>query len=336
MMIQSRCAIEVMRPVSARSFRQASWQASRMGGVVREHTVGEISLAQILPDVLRCVKFGACWWQRDKGEIAGWVELARGVPAGLIENEQRMRRWRDGAADRLEMRLHGLGVCLRHDEGNAGVAARADGAESIGVLVALIFGLAWTPSFPGPLIDETVVPAAPHFVPDPHFDRRPRGERAYNLRDLRRNVFLKAAIASGFWTGCCGRALMCAKPSFFRTRPKLTSDRSTPKRCPRTRFRSMQRQRTTPSVAGSGPVSDQLLEHFFLLLGEFLRPPGRLDVDQSLWTVLVKAVHPVSQRLPVHAADPRRLGAVHPVMNRRQRQQPTGLRAVFGLCCKAP
>jgi hypothetical protein len=37
-----------------------------------------------------------------------------------------------------------------------------------------------------------------------------------------------------------------------------------------------------------------------------------------------------------HAADPRRLGAVHPVMNRRQRQQPTGLRAVFGLHCKAP
>src|ERR1700719_3841088 len=79
----------------------------------------------------------------------------------------------DGAADRLEMRLHGLGVSLRHDEGNAGVAARADGAEYIAVLVALIFGLAWARSFPGPL--------------------------------------------------------MCDNPSFFRTRPKLTSDRWTPK-----------------------------------------------------------------------------------------------------------
>ena len=55
-----------------------------------------------------------------------------------------------------------------------------------------------------------------------------------------------------------------------------------------------------------------------------------------LGTVLVKAVHPVSQRLPVHAPDPRRFGAVHPVMNRRQRQKPTGLRAVFGFCCKPP
>jgi hypothetical protein len=51
---------------------------------------------------------------------------------------------------------------------------------------------------------------------------------------------------------------------------------------------------------------------------------------------LVKSVYPVSKGLPVHAADPRRFGPVHPIMNRRQRQQPTGLRAVFGPCCKAP
>jgi hypothetical protein len=55
-----------------------------------------------------------------------------------------------------------------------------------------------------------------------------------------------------------------------------------------------------------GAGLDQLLEHLLLLLGELRRPPGRLDVDQPLRAVLVKAVHPVSQRLPVHAADPRR------------------------------
>jgi hypothetical protein len=79
-----------------------------------------------------------------------------------------------------------------------------------------------------------------------------------------------------------------------------------------------------------------LLQRFLLLRGELRRPPWRLDVDQSLRTVLVKTVHPVSKRLPVHAADPCRFGPVHPILNRRQRQQPTGLRAVFGLCCNAP
>jgi hypothetical protein len=63
------------------------------------------------------------------------------VPSGLVEDEQRMRAGRDGLADGVEMRLHGLGVGLRHDEGDAGVAARTDGAEHIGVLVALILGL---------------------------------------------------------------------------------------------------------------------------------------------------------------------------------------------------
>src|SRR6266851_4466132 len=113
------------------------------GGVIREHAVAEIGLAQILPDVLGRVEFGTSGRQRNKGEVAGWVELARGVPSGLVEDEQRMGPRRDGAADRLEMCLHGLGVGVRHDKGNSGIAARTDGAEYIGVLVALILGLAW-------------------------------------------------------------------------------------------------------------------------------------------------------------------------------------------------
>jgi len=46
---------------------------------------------------------------------------------------------------------------LRHDEGNAGVAAGTDGAEHIGVLVTLILGLARPRSLLGPLIDEAVL-----------------------------------------------------------------------------------------------------------------------------------------------------------------------------------
>src|SRR4029077_1142312 len=68
-----------------------------------------------------------------------------------------------------------------------------------------------------------------------------------------------------------------------------------------------------PILLRVGAGLDKLLQCLFLLVGELRRPPGRLDVDQTIRTVLVEAVRPVPQRLPVHAADPRRLGAVHPV-----------------------
>src|SRR3989304_6066256 len=153
------------------------------------------------------------------------------------------------------MGLHGLGVGLRHDEGDTGVAARADGAQNKGLLVTLILGLARPRARLGPLVDEAVLLTDPHLVLEPHLDRRALAELAHDLRDLGRKVFLKVAIASGSCTGWRGRALMCEKPSFLSTRPRLTSDKSTPKRSRTTRLRSTQRQRTTPSVSGSGPVS---------------------------------------------------------------------------------
>src|SRR3984893_7973409 len=86
-----------------------------------------------------------------------------------------------------------------------------------------------------------------------------------------------------------------------------------------------------PILLRVGAGLDELLQCIFLLVGELRRPPGRLDVDQTVRPVLVEAVRPVPQRLPVHAADPGRLGAVHPVANRRQRQQPSRLRATLHL-----
>src|SRR4029078_6228840 len=83
-----------------------------------------------------------------------------------------------------------------------------------------------------------------------------------------------------------------------------------------------------PILLRVGAGLDKLLQCFFLLVGELRRPPGRLDVHQTLRPGLVEAVRPVPQPLPVHAADPRRLGAVHPVANRRQRQQPSRLRRI--------
>jgi hypothetical protein len=76
-----------------------------------------------------------------------------------------------------------------------------------------------------------------------------------------------------------------------------------------------------------GSVLDELLQHLLLLVRQARSSPGRLDVDQPVRPMLVEPVRPVPQGLPVHAADPGRLGAAHAVQHCRQGQQPTSLRA---------
>ena len=100
-----------------------------------------------------------------------------------------MRAGRNGAADRVEMRLHGLGVGLWHDEGHAGVSAGTDGAEHVGVFVALILGLARSRAGLGPLVDKAILLANTHLVLEPHLDRCSRREPAHDLCDLRGKVF---------------------------------------------------------------------------------------------------------------------------------------------------
>jgi hypothetical protein len=59
-------------------------------------------------------------------------------------------------------------------------------------------------------------------------------------------------------------------------------------------------------------------------------------VQQAIGTLRVEPVHPVAQRLPVHAADPSRRRPVHAVQNRGQRQQPPALVRVVRRSRQAP
>src|SRR3984893_14906975 len=157
------------------------------------------------------------------------------------------------------------------------VAAWANCAEQIGVLVTLIFCLPWSRALLGPLVDERVLLSDPHFILEPHLDRGCQCKSAHGLQHTGwKTFFLKVAIASRSCLGCSGRALMCEKPSFLRTRPRLTSDRSTPKRSPRTRLRSTQRQRATPSFSGSGPASTRRRNSSICSFESFGGRPGDL------------------------------------------------------------
>ena len=57
----------------------------------------------------------------------------------------------DVARDFVEVELHHVGVGVGQRERGADAPRRADGAEQIGVVVALVGGLPWPRSAPGPL-----------------------------------------------------------------------------------------------------------------------------------------------------------------------------------------
>ena len=79
------------------------------------------------------------------------MQLARCVPAGLVERDHGVGAARDTAADLIEMKLHGGSVGTRKHERGAGVARGADRAEHISVGIALILGLARPRPLLGPL-----------------------------------------------------------------------------------------------------------------------------------------------------------------------------------------
>ena len=94
------------------------------------------------------------------------------MPAGAIEQQHGVRALRDMARDFLEMQLHHLGVGVGERQRGAFALGRTDRAEEIGVLVALIGGLAWARSTTRPLAHEAVLLTNAGFVLEPDFDRR--------------------------------------------------------------------------------------------------------------------------------------------------------------------
>src|SRR5712691_9077277 len=69
------------------------------------------------------------------------------------------------------------------------------------------------------------------------------------------------------------------------------------------------------------PCLHELAQVLFLLRRKFRRTPRRLDIDETVGTLLIEAMHPVPQRLPIHAADAGCLLAIHPLVYRRDREQ---------------
>ena len=125
------------------------------------------------------------------------LEVFGAVPAGLIEDEDRVSAGGYSCGDLVEMKLHGFGVAERQNEGSAGSTFRADRTEQIGRLGALIMNGSGTRARPGPAIGELVLLADPHLVLEPHLYRCARRELGADLCHAVGKVFLNASMASG-------------------------------------------------------------------------------------------------------------------------------------------
>src|SRR5208282_5135836 len=99
--------------------------------------------------------------QEDWRDVVGDVELARGVPSGSVEQQDGMSSRSDVARDFVEVELHHVGVGIGQGKGRPDAAGGADRAEQIGVVIALVGGLAGSRSAPGPLSNLAVLLADP-------------------------------------------------------------------------------------------------------------------------------------------------------------------------------
>lgn len=82
----------------------------------------------------------------------------------------------DGSADLVEMGLHRLGVGERHGKRRADAAGRADGAEQVGALIALVGRLAGPRAAPRPLPDDAVLLTDASLILEPDLDRPAPGD----------------------------------------------------------------------------------------------------------------------------------------------------------------
>ena len=129
--------------------------------------------------------------------MLGNLEVFGAVPAGLIENEDRVSAGGYSCSDLVEMKLHGFGIAERENEGSAGPTFGADRTKQIGRLGALIMNGPGTRARPGPAIGELVLLADPHLILEPNLYRGARCELGTDFRHAYGKVFLNASMASG-------------------------------------------------------------------------------------------------------------------------------------------
>src|SRR5665647_1584398 len=223
--------------------------------VGREDPVREPVVAHELPDILDRVQFWGSGRQEQQGYVVGQLELGRDVPACLVEDQDGVGAGIDGPTDLFQVLVHGLGIAVGQDEAGAFAFLGTDGAEDIGPQRALIVWRTGPRAALCPAPGELVLLAYAGLVRPPEFELGAARKLRLDLCQFGGKVFLKTFTSEPFWEKWRGRAESLAKPSPFNSRPTVVSSSEIPNASKIHWARSLRRHRTTPWIAGIGPLS---------------------------------------------------------------------------------
>ena len=149
---------------------------------------------QELPDILDRVQLGGIGRQRYQGDVLWDDQTASGlVPSGAVEDENGVSAGCDAAADLGKVKAHQLGIDRRQYKRCASAPCRADGAEDIDPVMALI---AWRrrPGTPASLDPrQPTLLADPGLILEPDFQRLAAGSGRQPFAHRGGEVFLNAS-----------------------------------------------------------------------------------------------------------------------------------------------
>ena len=220
-----------------------------------EYPVGKPVIAHELPYVFDGVQLGRSWWQEHQCDVGWDLEPAGGVPSGPVDDEYSVSAWCHQGRDFIKMPLHGLSVAAGQDKARTDTARGTDGTKDIGRLRALVPGRRGSAAASRPAPGEHGFLADPGLILPPNFYRGVGREPGSDLPQPGGEVFFKSSTANSFCPLWRGRADILRNPSALNSRPTVVSSTEMRNSSNIQCARSFRRQRTTPWIAGIGPLS---------------------------------------------------------------------------------
>ena len=158
--------------------------------------------SEIIPDVFHWVELGRIGWQRHERDVVGDQQsFAFLVPSSTVADQQAMRAGGNLGAAFGEMLIHRLDVHPRHDDRCTDATCRANRAEDVNRIMAIVAHHRRARSDRCPDIFNRTFLADPGFVLEPDFNRLAGHPGRQNIQAQAREVFLKAACAARSFFG---------------------------------------------------------------------------------------------------------------------------------------